>query len=76
MADVKFNTEAIKDMYKEVAKEIDKLDEETRTEFAGRPAAEIAAPIQAKFEQAGVQLDIESYAQAVSKGEPFQFVVQ
>lgn len=76
MADVRFNTEAIKDMYKEVAKAIDKLDDEARAEFGGRPIEEIAEPIREKFAAAGVQLDVEGYAAAVSKGEPFQFVVQ
>lgn len=76
MADIKFNTEAIENMYKEVGKAIDRLDEEVRAEFSGRPVDEIAAPIQKKFADAGVHLDIRGYASAVSKGEPFQFVVQ
>jgi hypothetical protein len=76
MADIKINTEAIKDMYKEVAKTIDSLDAEVRQEFGGKPAQEIAEPIRKKFADAGINLDIAGYAAAVSEGKPFQFVVQ
>jgi hypothetical protein len=76
MADIKINTEAIKEMYQEVAKAIDKLDEDVRAEFAGKPVEEIAEPIRKKFADAGINLDIAGYAAAVSEGKPFQFVVQ
>jgi hypothetical protein len=76
MANIKINTEAIKNMYAEVAKAIDALDEEVRAEFAGRPVEEIAEPIRKKFADAGINLDITGYATAVSTGEDFQFIVQ
>lgn len=76
MADIKINTEAIKDMYKEVSKAIDELDAEVRSEYVGKPASEISEPIRKKFADAGINLDMEGYATAVSEGKPFQFVVQ
>ncbi|MCI1984356.1 MAG: hypothetical protein LKJ47_06260 [Bifidobacteriaceae bacterium] len=76
MANIKINTEAIKNMYAEVAKEIDQLDEEVRAEYVGKPVEEIAEPIRKKFSDAGINLDITGYATAVSEGKDFQFVVQ
>ncbi|MCI1902009.1 MAG: hypothetical protein LKI93_04680 [Bifidobacteriaceae bacterium] len=76
MADIKFNTEAIKGMYQEVAKAIDALDEDVRKEYTGRPVEEITEPIRKMFADAGVQLDVSEYAAAVAEDKPFQFVVQ
>jgi hypothetical protein len=73
------NDDGIRKLFDDIARKINAADKRFRTEWEGRPAAEVEPAARASFERIGVNLtdaQVTDYAAAVEAREPFKFRLQ
>jgi hypothetical protein len=76
------NQDLLSQLYADIKSDIDShvrtVDETLRGTFAGQSAAEIREPAEAAFADIGLHLSdeqLDSYAECVAQGRPFNFVL-
>lgn len=76
---VEVNKAGVREMYRQIAETVSATDQAIRREWGGHPADEVLPKATAAFSKIGVDFPpsgLSEYAEAVEKGDPFQFNIR